>query len=89
MLLRNLPIQVLASCDARGAMEPLRFRFEDCAHQLHTARITEIVDRRRVEYVGLEAFVFLCQAELAGRQKLYELRYTVSSHRWTLAKELY
>ena len=44
---------------------------------------------RRVEYVGLEAFVFLCKAHLDGREKLYELRYTVATHRWTLAKEVY
>ena len=44
---------------------------------------------RSVEYVGLEAFVFLCKAHLDGREKLYELRYTVATHRWTLAKEVY
>ena len=54
-----------------------------------TAAVTEIVDGRRVEYVGLEAFVFLCKAHLDGREKLYELRYTVATHRWTLAKEVY
>ena len=42
-----------------------------------------------MEYVGLEAFVFLCKAETEGREKLYELRYTVATHRWTLTKELY
>ena len=74
---RNLPIQVLSCCDACGNLQPLRFS------------VTEIVDGRRVEYVGLEAFVFLCKAHLDGREKLYELRYTVATHRWTLAKEVY
>lgn len=66
-----------------------RFRFEDREHSVHTVSVTEIVDGRRVEYVGLEAFVFLCKAHLDGREKLYELRYTVATHRWTLAKEVY
>ena len=86
---RNLPIQVLSCCDTCGNFQPLRFRFEDREHSVHTVSVTEIVDGRRVEYVGLEAFVFLCKAHLDGREKLYELRYTVATHRWTLAKEVY
>lgn len=89
MLMRNLPVQVLAACDTQGGMKPLRFRFEDCSHRLHTVHVAEILDGRRVEYVGLETFVFLCKAETEGREKLYELRYTVATHRWTLTKELY
>lgn len=85
----NMPIQVLASCLTDGQLEPLRFRFEDAEHQLKTVRITQIVDRRRIEYVGIEAFCFLCRAETDGREKLYELRYTVRSHRWTLFREVY
>ncbi len=86
---RNLPVQVLASCGADGQIAPLRFRFEDGAHQLHTVHITEIVDSRRVEYVGIETFVYLCRALLDGAEKLYELRYTVRTHRWTLFREVY
>ena len=46
---RNLPIQVLSCCDTCGNLQPLRFRFEDREHSVHT----------------------------------------VSTHRWTLAKEVY
>ena len=86
---RNLPVQVLAACGVDGQMQPLRFRFEDSEHSVHTVSVTEIVDGRKVEYVGLEAFVFLCKARLDGREKLYELRYTVRTHRWTLFREVY
>ena len=86
---RNLPIQVLSCCDTCGNFPPLRFSSEARGHSVHTVSVTEIVDGRRVEYVGLEAFVFLCKAHLDGREKLYELRYTVATHRWTLAKEVY
>ena len=71
---RNLPVQVLAACGVDGQMQPLRFRFEDSEHQLHTVHITEIIDSRFVEYVGIETFVFLCKALLEGAEKLYELR---------------
>ena len=66
---RNLPVQVLAACGVDGQMQPLRFRFEDSEHQLHTVHITEIIDSRFVEYVGIETFVFLCKALFRGRGK--------------------
>ena len=89
MAVQNLPIQVLSCCGTCGDLQPLRFRYEDRAHSVHTVSITEIVDGRKVEYVGLEAFLFLCKARLEDREKLYELRYTVATHRWTLVKEVY
>lgn len=85
----NLPIHVLASCGADGEILPLRFRFEDAEHTLHTVRITEVLDSRKIEYVGIEAFSFLCRASCGEQEKLYELRYTVRPHRWTLFREVY
>lgn len=89
MAAENVPLQVIACCDADGAMQPLRFRFEDAAHMLHTVQVREVVDRRESAYVGIEAFFFLCRAVLDGREKLYELKYTVHSHRWALLREIY
>ena len=66
MLSKNVPVQMIAHCGADGSMQPLRFRFEDSEHQLHTVHITEIIDSRFVEYVGIETFVFLCKALLEG-----------------------
>ena len=41
---RNLPIQMLSCCDTCGNLQPLRFRFEDREHSVHTVSVTEIVD---------------------------------------------
>ncbi len=86
---KNLPVQVLACCGANGEITPLRFRFEDGAHMLHTVKILEVMDSRKIEYVGLEAFCYLCKAEAGGREKVFELRYTVRTHRWVLFREVY
>ena len=50
MLSKNVPVQMIAHCGADGSMQPLRFRFEDAEHVLHTVRISEVLDSRRVEY---------------------------------------
>ena len=83
------PIQVLSVCGADGKLQPLRFRFEDEAHQLHTVDILDVVDMRRTAHVGIDALSYLCKAELDGMHHLYELRYAIRSHRWDLARKLY
>ena len=89
MQTKNLPIQMLCCCNADGDLQPLRFRFEDAAHLLHTVQICEILDCRKTEYVGIEAFFYLCRALLDGAEKLYELKYTIHSHKWVIFRELY
>ncbi|MBQ7254654.1 MAG: hypothetical protein IJS31_00170 [Oscillospiraceae bacterium] len=83
------PIQVLSLTTADGQLQPLRFRFEDEAHQLHTVKVLEILDTRKVSHVGIDALTFLCRAEADGMRHLFELRYAIRSHRWNLARRLY
>lgn len=35
---------------------------------------------------GIKAFVYLCQSEVDGVAKLYELKYLISDCRWELYK---
>ena len=84
----NHPIQVLSVCGADGQIQPLRFRFEDEAHQMHTIKILEVLDTRQVAYVGIEAFRYLCKSEEEGRSHLFELRYSIRNHRWNLLRKL-
>ena len=37
----------------------------------------------------LLAFLFVCKAVTEGAERLFELRYTVRTHRWTLFREVY
>ena len=84
----NLPIQLLAVCDADGQIRPLRFRLEDEEHQLQTVAIHQVISVREVQYVGIGALIFLCRARLGRRDRLFELRYTISTHRWVLMRFL-
>ena len=85
----NIPIQVISVCSTDGQLQPLRFRFEDESHALHTVNVLEVVDVRAVTYVGIEAFRFLCKAEEGGLRHLFELNYAVRSHRWNLLRRIY
>ena len=83
------PVDVIAVCSANGDIRPLRFRMEDEQHQLMRIDIDEVVSSRSIQYVGIEAQIFLCRATVAGKKWLFELKYTVRSHCWCLLRKVY
>ena len=85
----NWPIQVIVHCGTGGELLPLRFRYEDGAHCLHTVHIRQVTDSRRVEYVGIPAILYLCKAFVEGKEHLYELKYTIQTHKWVLCRRIY
>ncbi len=80
----NIPVQMISVCDYDGRIRPIRFRFEDSEHCMRTVRIQEVVTEKEIQYVGVEAFAYVCRACTEGSQKMYELRYSVRTHKWVL-----
>lgn len=85
----NLPVQVIVHCGAEGNLHPLRFQYEDDSHQLHTVRVEQITDSRQTSFVGIDAMHYLCKARTDGKEHLYELKYTIQTHKWVLFRQIY
>ena len=83
------PVDVICVYSANGDIRPLRFRMEDEDHQLLRVDIDEIISCREVQYVGIEAHIFLCRATVQGKETLFELKYTIRSHNWCLLRKVY
>lgn len=83
------PVDVISMCSANGDILPLRLRMEDEEHQLLRIDIEEVISSKEIQYVGIEAHVFLCRAVVRGKQWLFELRYTIRSHCWHLQRKVY
>ena len=83
------PVDVISMCSANGDILPLRLRMEDENHQLLRIDIQEVVSSKKIQYVGIEAHVFLCRAVVRGKQWLFELKYTIRSHSWSLQRKVY
>lgn len=86
---RMCPVDVISMCSAAGDIRPLRIRMEDEAHQLLRIDIEEIVSVKEVQYVGIEAHIFLCRATVRDKEWLFELRYTIRTHSWCLLRKVY
>ena len=83
------PVDVISVCSAKWDILPLRLRMEDEDHQLLRIDIEEVVSSKKIQYVGIEAHVFLCRAVVRGKQWLFELKYTIRSHSWSLRRKVY
>ena len=74
---------------ADGEIRPLRLRMEDEEHQLLRVDIDEIISTKPIQYVGIEAQIFLCKAMIKGKQWLFELKYTIRTHCWCFYRRVY
>ncbi len=88
-MIHNQPVDVISMCSAGGELRPLRLRMEDEEHQLLRIDIEEIVNMRPIQYVGIEAQIFLCKAMVKGKQWLFELKYTIRTHSWCIHRRIY
>ena len=82
------PVDVISFCSAEGEIRPLRVRMEDNEHQLLRLDIDEIISSKKIQYVGIEAKVFLCRATVNDKQWLFELKYTLRTHRWSFLRRV-
>lgn len=83
------PVDVISVCSAGGEIRPLRMRLEDDDHHLLRIDIDEVVSVKFIQYVGIEAQIFLCRATVHGKQLLFELKYTIRTHSWCLMRKVY
>ena len=76
----NTPIDVISVCEASGELRPLRFRMEDEEHKLRRIDIDQVISTRKIQYVGIEAHIFLCQALVEEQEWRVERKYTIRTH---------
>ncbi len=84
-----MPVDVISMCSADGQIRPLRLRMETEDHRLLRVDIDEIISSKPIQYVGIEAQLFLCRAMVGSRKWLFELKYTIRTHSWCLTRKVY
>ncbi len=83
------PIEVISYSGADGTLRPLRLRIPQPDQSLLRVDIDEIVDTSEVEFVGMEATVFLCRATIGQSRRFFEVKYALRSHTWYLTRTIY
>jgi len=96
MKIVNKPIDVIAYFDAGlgkgytgvcGKQFPLpkRIRLLEDAEPV-TVNIDKIITAEELRICGVPTIVYLCQSEIDGIAKRYELKYEIGAYRWRLFK---
>lgn len=80
------PIEVVAWFTADGVPHPARFRYcdEDGANEV--IKIDKIIYKDREKLAGNEMIKFVCQSEIDGISKLFEIKYELKTCKWMLFK---
>lgn len=82
-------VDVISVCSADGSIQPLRLRMGDAEHGFFRVDITQVLDTKEIEYVGVEAKIFLCRGKTEYREHLFELKYTFRTHVWSIVRMLH
>ena len=89
MFQESKPVDVISVCSADGQIRPLRLQVEDITQERVRVDIDRVISVKHIPYVGVEAYIFLCQIRQGNRLRLVELKYSIRSHCWSLTKRLY
>lgn len=84
----SYPVDVISVCNADGEIRPLRLRMNRTDEEPVIIHISDVLKVTEIVFVGVESRVFLCRANQQGREILFELKYTFSSHSWCLLRRI-
>ena len=87
-IMRNTPIQMIASCSTVGEFTPIRFRYETPDCSLVTVNILSVENRKHTHTRANHEMIYVCRGIIDGDEcniaRSFCLRYYVPNHCWTL-----
>ena len=85
----NVQVEMICVCGADGKLTPLRFRMENEERCLQTVVITQVLVSKSIQYAGIDAIQYLCKVLADEKEHVFELRYTLKTHRWSIFRVVY
>lgn len=79
---------MICCVSTQGEFTPMRFRFEDEEHNLTTVNVSRVLSHNVTTFNGIEEIHYTCKAPIADKEVLFDLKYTVESHKWIIFKLL-
>lgn len=84
----NIPIQLEAVCSTKGDFTPRWFRYENKEHQIERIVVEKILSQKEINFVGVKIIQYICCSTVNSCERIFEIRYHVSSHKWTFFRML-
>lgn len=84
----NIPIQLFCVVSTIGDLTPVRFKYETEEHRIITVQISEVLSQKETRLAGAREITYTCTADMEGTTQIFNLKYHVNQHRWSLARFL-
>ncbi len=82
-------VEMISVCGADGKMTPIRFRMETESQCMQVVPVTQVMHTTPIQYAGIDAIQYLCKGQVNDCEKLFELRYTLKTHCWSIFRIVY
>ncbi len=80
------PIKMIFYSEENGVITPLKFQMLNQEKEYFTVKVDNIMLRQEEKLAGNRMLIYRCQSEIDGMEKVYELKYEVSTCKWYLYK---
>lgn len=80
------PIDMIATHPREGIPIPFKYRISSTDGTKKVIKVDKIIHRDEEKLAGNRMLLYRCQSVINGRERIYELKYEVSTCRWFLFK---
>ncbi len=84
------PIEMIASFDANGTPRPLKYRWQTSIDSVEleplVVKVGRVIECRKEKLAGNQMMIYRCQSIIGNVEKVYELKYELSTCKWYLYK---
>ena len=80
------PIEVVSWTDLNGNMNPIRFKITKEDESSSVVKINKVISMDKEKLAGNIMLVFKCQSVINEIERLYEIKYELSTCKWMLFK---
>lgn len=80
------PIDIVSWTDKTGEINPVRFRITNEDEGETVIKVDRVITHDLERLNGNKMYLYRCQSRINGVEKIFELRYEVSTCKWMLWK---
>jgi len=80
------PIELVSWTDINGVIHPVRFKIENEDSSTSVVKIDKVITIDKERLAGNNMLVYTCQSVIRGSERIYSLKYEISTTKWILWK---
>ncbi len=80
------PIEMIAWFNSEGYPTPLRYRLMDENMSNKVIKVNKILFKEEEKFAGNRMILYRCESIINNTQKIFELKYEISTCKWFLFK---